>query len=332
MAWDSTKSTAADPDNPTADEQNPASEWNEMITYLKARMANPAIGDLDMDGFDFLKCDTIRDVSGDGLNFVDTQHSTVYFNFDPITGLHFGDNLFPMINNIYAIGSATKKLLAIYATTFYGTATNATDADTVDGCDAGLAYTNVFKIPDMADYGGIWYNGNTSLNYLNPSTDGYQLTTHGNDANATWAAASDLIFSDTHCPKCGKKFEDGDDLILHVIGHNEVGDLLTLPMHQSCAAEPKKAVTVKRKVMEDQYTLDELTGEPKVQRVQKMQEKTVTKHKMKEGYVLDNKSGKALKIDVDGRVGKTKHNLPGALETVEETITEVVYEDVEFEL
>jgi len=207
------------------------------------------------------------------------------------------------------------------------------DAKYVDGCSPGTGFGDVWKInPYSFAWGGIWYDGNTDVEVLAPGTDGYQLTTGGSNVAPSWAASSDLVFSDTHCPKCGKAFEDGEILVLYLIGHNEIGDILTIPMHQSCANAPKKTVTIKRKVMEDQYTLDELTGEPKVQRVQKMQEKTVTKHKMKEGYVIDKTSGKALKIDKDGNNGKTKYNLSDALETVEETISEVVYEDVEYTL
>jgi hypothetical protein len=205
------------------------------------------------------------------------------------------------------------------------------DADKVDGCHAGWQTSTVYKIPGN-EIGCVLQFSTSGLMSTVPSTDGYQYTTHSTGAAATWAASSDLLFSDTHCPKCGVEFQDGDNLILHVIGHNEVGDILTIPIHKDCAEAPKKTVTIRRKVMEDQYTLDELTGEPKVQRVQKMQKKIVTKHKMKEGYALDNKSGNALKIDKDGKRGETKYNLSDALEIVEEAVSEVVTEDVEFEL
>ena len=167
------------------------------------------------------------------------------------------------------------------------------DADKVDGSDAGMAENNVFKIHDFITDYGVFYKSPSpnGIAALFPDTDGYQLTTHGTGAAPSWAAASDLIFSDTHCPKCGKKFEDGDDLILHVIGHNEVGDILTIPMHLSCAEAPKKAVTVKRKVVEDRLIFDETTGETRVQRVQKMQTKTITKYRLKEGYSVDSVTG-----------------------------------------
>jgi len=35
MAWDESKQTAVDPDNPAANEQIPASEWNAMVAYVK---------------------------------------------------------------------------------------------------------------------------------------------------------------------------------------------------------------------------------------------------------------------------------------------------------
>jgi hypothetical protein len=62
-------------------------------------------------------------------------------------------------------------------------------------------------------------------------------------------------------------------------------------MHLSCAEAPKKAVTVKRKVMEDRLIFDETTGETRVQRVPKMQTKTVTKYRLKEGYSVDSMTG-----------------------------------------
>jgi len=207
------------------------------------------------------------------------------------------------------------------------------NATKVDGCDAGELVGNVFKIPSETNAGSIYYINPDSpygLEYLAPGTGGYQLTAHGNNVAPSWAAASDLIFSDTHCPKCGKAFEDGDNLILHVIGHNEVGDMLTIPMHKDCAEAPKKKVTIRRKVMEDQYILDELTGETKVQRVQKMQEKTVTKKKLKDDSELDNKTGEFWQME-DGK-RKKKLTISDATEEVEKTISEVIYEDVEFTL
>lgn len=203
------------------------------------------------------------------------------------------------------------------------------DADKVDGCHAGLAIADVFKIHAASATGSLYtYWG--GITTINPGTSGYQLTSNGVGNLLTWAAASDLIFSDTHCPKCGLEFQDGDNLVLHVIGHNEVGDILTIPMHQSCANDPKKTVMIKRKVMEGQYILDELTGELKVQRVQKIQEKTVTKHKLKDGCVLDNKTGKFWEMK-DGKRDK-KIGVNDALEEFEDTIDEIVYEDAEFEL
>jgi len=206
------------------------------------------------------------------------------------------------------------------------------DADKVDGCHAGTAENNVYKIPSSGYYSILYKGAATGIEELGPSTDGYQLTTHYTGGPPTWAAASDLIFSDTHCPKCGKRFETGDTLVLYVVGHNEVGDTLTIPMHKECAEAPKKTVTIKRKVFEDRHVLDELTGETKIQRVQKTQKKTVTKHKLKEGYELDHKTGRAIKINEDGSKDKTQHDLSIVLETFEDTVEEPVYEDVEFTL
>jgi len=211
-----------------------------------------------------------------------------------------------------------------------GVSDDSYDADKVDGCDAGQTIGDVWQVPNKTT-GYIFFSG-TQIWSLAPGTDGYQLTTHSTGNAPTWAAASDLIFSDTHCPKCGAEFQDGDNLILHLIGHNEVGDIQTIPMHLSCANEPKKTVTIKRKVMEDRHTLDEETGELKVQRMVKTTQKTVARHKVKEGYVIDGVSGKAHTVDDKGIRGKTAHDFTEAVEEIETTIDEVVYEDVEYEL
>ena len=172
------------------------------------------------------------------------------------------------------------------------------DADKVDGCDAGVEGGQVFKLYDWPNFGGIYaWDGTSGMGYLAPGTDGYQLTTHGNNVFPSWEPAGDLIFSDTHDPKSGKKFEDGDDLVLHVIGHNEVGDILTIPMLLSSAEEPKKVVTIRRKVMEDRIIFDETTGETRLQRMPKMQTKTVTKYRLKEGYYVDPMTGNFKRHD-----------------------------------
>jgi len=213
-----------------------------------------------------------------------------------------------------------------------GVSDDSYDADKVDGCDAGTSSGNVFKIPTSGSTGTLYMYGVAGIDGLLPGTLGYQLTSVGPGNALVWAAASDLIFSDTHCPKCGQEFQDGDDLILHVIGHNEVGDLLTLPMHLSCANAPKKIVTVKRRVMEDQYILDEETGELKVQRVQKTVKKTVMRHKLKEGCIIDVGTGKAHRVSENGHRGNAMNKLADAIEEIEEEIEEVVYEDIEYNL
>jgi hypothetical protein len=205
------------------------------------------------------------------------------------------------------------------------------DAAKVDGCDAGLSTADVWKIPAHAA-GVLYQHSGTAIVGLPTGTSGYQLTTRGSGLTAVWAASSDLIFSDTHCPKCEQEFKDGDDLILHVIGHNEAGDILTIPMHLSCANEPKKTVMVQRKVMEDHFIIDEETGELVVQKVQKTQKKTVTRRKLKEGYALNNITGKAHTIDDKDKHGEALPHLADAIEETEETIEEPVYEDVLYQL
>jgi len=43
MTWDSTKTNAVDPNNPTANEQIPASEWNDMVTDQKTRTTDAEV-------------------------------------------------------------------------------------------------------------------------------------------------------------------------------------------------------------------------------------------------------------------------------------------------
>lgn len=204
------------------------------------------------------------------------------------------------------------------------------NATMVDSCSAGASIGNVWKLPTV-NQGTIPQHTGSGITGVGPGVSGYQLTTYGTGAYAMWSAASDLLFSDTHCPKCGQELQDGDDLILHVIGHNEVGDILTVPMHLACANKPKKSVLIKRKVMEDRYTINEDTGELQVQRVHKQQEKTATKRKLKEGFIIDAVTGKAHKLN-DSKPVAEETPLPEALETTEETISEDVYEEVEYRL
>jgi len=199
------------------------------------------------------------------------------------------------------------------------------DADKVDGCHAGISTSNVFKIgANHVVNGTILYGSGTGIWYLSGGTNGYQLTTHGSAA-PTWSAASDLIWSDTHCPKCGKEFKDGEILVLYITAHNEVGDILTIPMHQECTTTPKKKVMLQREVYEDKYILDEDTGDIITQRTLKTKERTVTKHRLKEGCKIDTKTGEIKKAGV-------KVGMLDAVEDIEETVTDIIYEDVEFEL
>jgi hypothetical protein len=263
------------------------------------------------------------------------------------TSILVNENLLPDADGLFNCGGAAAKWASVHCTTLNGALSAASitgtlpvahggtgvtgdtyDADKVDGCDAGIGSSDVFKIPAGAT-GDIYFfkaSITNEVQTLSGGTDGYQLTTHGL-AEPTWAAASDLIWSDKYCPKCGKEFEDGEILVMYITEHNEVGDILTIPMHQSCSLGPKKTVTLKHKVFEDQYILNEDTGESVIQRVQKTIEKTVIKHKMKEGYELDTKTGK-----VYGKDKTTDAVMSEVLEDVEETVYEGVYEDVEYEI
>lgn len=236
---------------------------------------------------------------------------------------------FPPSAHNQSAATITSDILAV-ARGGTGVSGDTYDAKYVSGCIPGLAENNVFKIYSFISDYGVFYKSPSpnGIATLMAGTNGYQLTTHSTGSAPTWAAASDLIFSDTYCPKCGLEFQDGDDLILHVIGHNEVGDILTIPMHQSCVNDPKKTVTIKRKVMEDRYIFDELTGEQKVQRVRKTQEKTVIKKRIKEDVELDNKTGDFWQLE-DGK-RKKKITSAEATEEFEEIISEVEYEDIEY--
>ena len=293
-------------------------------------MNNPATADLAMADYGLTGLDQMQAYDSGGIHILNSAGTTIV---DIATNSYaievFGDNIDMNGVQMKALGDPT--LAQDAATKNWVENTAIIDAATLNNCNAGLSTDDVWKIPNHAT-GVIYQHTGTGIGGLATGTSGYQLTTRGSGLTAVWAAASDLIFSDTHCPKCGKEFQGGDDIILHVIGHNEMDDLLTIPMHLSCANAPKKRVAIKRKIMDDHYILDEATGEIVVQRVSRMREMTVTRHKLKERYAINDVTGKAYKLNQDGIPQTTEQTITDSIEEVEEIISEQEYEEVEYML
>lgn len=305
-------------------------------------------GTLNMDGNDLTGTSDFKCKAG-LYNVFFSQDGSNAFQFDDAY-MYFGREFRPTPTNTHSMGTASYLWSDVYATTLHGALTAAEitsgtlavarggtgvtddsyDADKVDGCDAGIGKEDVFKVPAGGTGDMYYFKASTTnaIQTLAASTAGYQLTTHGAFTEPTWAAAADLIWSDTHCPKSGKKFEDGDILVMYVVEHNPAGDICTIPMLYSAINEPKKTVTLRRPVMEKRYAFDEITGQSSIYYTRKMEEKTVTRFKLQEGYEINPATGSAFEIEGDG----TEYNLSEVTYSIEETISEVVYEDVDFEI
>ena len=287
------------------------------------------------------------------------------------------------------------------------------NADQVDGCDAGIATGNVYKIPALSgqdgncvkvnsegtalelgacgtgggvtDHGDLtgladddhtqylladgtrsvagditfsgagrkfdapndfWVKtngstlvrlGNSAVIYYGHGFANYDNTYEWGDSAVRWSDIycvtlhqGDTAFAEKTCAKCGKAFEVGDNIILKVTKIDD--DTVTIPIHLGCANAPSKKITVKKRKMKNEYVIDEITGEVKTKQVPELIDKTVIKHKLREGYEFDDENGKVYKLNKDGTRSKTKCDLSTAIEAVEETISEVVYENVEFEI
>lgn len=75
------------------------------------------------------------------------------------------------------------------------------DADSVDGCDAGVATGNVFKIPSGIAQGDIFYvDASGNVVRLAAGTSGYFLKTQGAAANPVWAAGAAVFTGLTDTP------------------------------------------------------------------------------------------------------------------------------------
>lgn len=206
--------------------------------------------DLNMGAFDLTHVDRIMSDSGEELGLhskngtvaLSIENSIIYSSRDiyPITT--GTKNLGGPANhwNIITADNLKGDLAATYITGTLAVANGGTgvtgdtyDAKYVDGCSPGTTDGDVYKIASATTGSVLWHNS-TTIDYLTPGTNGYQLTTQGAGNPVVWAAASDLIWSDTHCPKCGKEFKDGEELALQIRKHNEVGDILTVPVHIKC--------------------------------------------------------------------------------------------------
>ena len=109
--------------------------------------------------------------------------------FDGVTGKLIKDAgklLANTANNIPILdGSALLPLAQIPATL------TGKDADSVDGCDAGVATGNIFKIPASIAHGDIFYvDVSGHIVRLAAGTNGHFLKTQGAAANPIWAAGA----------------------------------------------------------------------------------------------------------------------------------------------
>ena len=130
----------------------PPSEWNAMVAYLKDKIR----------GMPF----TVPSAGDDG-KYIKYVHGTPGFVLDTPAG--GGD----MLKSVYDIGDN-------------GIVDN---SEKVDGCDAGIATGNVFKIPAGIAQGDIFYvDAAGHIIRLAAGTNGHFLKTQGAAANPIWAA------------------------------------------------------------------------------------------------------------------------------------------------
>jgi len=200
------------------------------------------------------------------------------------------------------------------------------DTDVTYNLGASALRWNVIYVAGAYFYGGAMPGADNSYS-LGFSTlrwsDIYAVNTH-------WG---DLGFLETTCPKCGKEFEIGDNIILKVIRFNdEDGGIMTVPIHLECANLPPKAIKRKCPVKEHYYVWDEEKGEVVKRTRNKTVKKKVKKKKIKSGYELDMETGKIWKLKKQAKksvrdkiVEETE-----AVEEVEEEVEEVLYEEKEF--
>lgn len=154
MAWYNEKFECPNPPDCAANQMVPPSEWNAMVAYLKDKIR----------GMPF----TVPSAGDDG-KYIKYVHSTPGFVLDTPAG--GGD----MLKSVYDIGDN-------------GIVDN---SEKVDGCDAGIATGNVFKIPAGIAQGDIFYvNASGNIVRLAAGTNGHFLKTQGAAANPIWAAGA----------------------------------------------------------------------------------------------------------------------------------------------
>ena len=109
--------------------------------------------------------------------------------FDGVTGKLIKDAgklLSNTANNIPVLDASADLPLAQIPATLTGK-----DADSVDGCDAGVVTGNVFKIPTGIAQGDVFFvNASGNIIRLAAGTNGHFLKTQGAAANPIWAAGA----------------------------------------------------------------------------------------------------------------------------------------------
>lgn len=152
MAWYNEKFECPNPPDCAANQMVPPSEWNAMVAYLKDKIR----------GMPFT-----APGAGDDGKYIKYVHGTPGFVLDTPAG--GGD----MLKSVYDIGDN-------------GIVDN---SEKVDGCDAGIATGNVFKIPAGIAQGDIFYvDASGNIVRLAAGTNGHFLKTQGAAANPIWAA------------------------------------------------------------------------------------------------------------------------------------------------
>lgn len=200
------------------------------------------------------------------------------------------------------------------------------DTDVTYNLGASALRWNVIYVAGAYFYGDTMPGADNSYSFGSSTlrwSDIYAVNTH-------WG---DLGFVETTCPKCGKEFEIGDNIILRVIRFDdESGGIMTVPIHLECANLSPKTIKRKCPVKEHYYVWDEEKGEVVKGTRNKTVKKKVKKKRIKSGYELDMETGKIWKLKKQAKksvrdkiVEETE-----AVEEVEEEIEEVLYEEKEF--
>lgn len=158
MAWDSEKFECPDPPNCTGNQMVSHTEWNAMVAYLKNKIRGMLF---------------TAPIAGDDGKYIKYVHGTPGFVLSTPAG--GGD----MLKSVYDSGDN-------------GIVDN---SEKIDGCDAGIATGNVFKIPASIAHGDIFnVDASGHIIRLPAGTSGNFLKTQGPGANPIWAPGSNDVY------------------------------------------------------------------------------------------------------------------------------------------